>query len=52
MNHDFNRWQQYIRIQRIRTAHRLAVLYNDKPVMSAQERNRIEDKTRTIINNQ
>lgn len=42
---DFNKWQRFLRTQRWRTAHRLALLYNDKPVMSNQERNRIKEKT-------
>ena len=51
MNHDYNQWQRWIRIQRIRTAHKLAVLYNEKTEMSPQERERINDRTRTTITN-
>lgn len=45
---NFNRWQRFIRIQRMRCAHKLALL-GDKPEMSIQERQRIADKTRTTI---
>ena len=43
---EFNRWMRWIRIQRIRTEHRLAIQYNDKPVISVQYRKRIQEETK------
>lgn len=45
----FNEWIQHIRNERRKCAEKLAQ-YGDKPIVSAQERQRIADKTRTIIN--
>jgi hypothetical protein len=43
---DFTRWMRWIRIQRIRTEHRLAIQYNDKPVISVQYRQRLFEATK------
>ena len=43
---DFTRWMRWIRIQRIRTEHRLAIQYNDKPVISVQYRQVIFEATK------
>ena len=43
---DFTRWMRFIHIQRIRTEHRLAIEFNDKPVISEQYRKRIQEQTR------
>jgi hypothetical protein len=45
---DYNEWIAHIRAERKKCAEKLAQ-YGDKPVMSAQERQRIADRTRTII---
>lgn len=47
----YNEWIAYIRRERRKIAEKLERL-GDKPVMSAQERQRIADKTRVTINNQ
>jgi hypothetical protein len=45
---DYNQWIAHIRAERMKCAEKLAQ-YGDKPVVSAQERKRIEEKTRTTI---
>lgn len=47
----YNEWIQHLRNERRKIAEKLERL-GDKPVMSAQERQRIADKTRTTIYNQ
>lgn len=44
----YNEWIQHLRNERKKIAEKLERL-GDKPVMSAQERERIADRTRTII---
>jgi hypothetical protein len=44
----YNQWIAHIRAERRKCADKLAQ-YGDKPVVSAQERQRIADKTRTTI---
>lgn len=46
----YNDWIQHIRNERRKIAEKLERM-GDKPVMSAQERQRIADKTRTTIHN-
>ena len=46
----YNEWIQHLRNERKKIAEKLERL-GDKPVMSAQERERIADRTRTIIHN-
>jgi hypothetical protein len=46
---NYNQWIQHIRAERRKCAEKLAQ-YGDKPVVSAQERQRIADKTRVTIN--
>ena len=45
----YNEWIAHIRAERKKCAEKLAQ-YGDKPVVSAQERQRIADKTRVTIN--
>jgi len=45
---DYNQWISHIREERRKCAEKLAQ-YGDKPIVSAQERERIAEKTRTII---
>jgi hypothetical protein len=45
---DYNTWIAHIRAERRKCAEKLAQ-YGDKPVMSAQERERIAEKTRATI---
>ena len=47
----YNELIQHLRNERKKIAEKLKRL-GDKPVMSAQERERIADRTRTIIHNQ
>ena len=47
----YNQWIEHIRNERKNIAEKLERL-GDKPVMSTQERERIADRTRTIIHNQ
>ena len=44
----YNEWIQHLRIERKKIAEKLEQ-YGDKPVASAQERQRIADKTRVTI---
>ena len=44
----YNEWIQHLRNERKKIAEKLERL-GDKPVVSAQERKRIEDKTRVTI---
>ena len=44
----YNEWIQHLRNERKKCAEKLAQ-YGDKPVVSAQERQRIADKTRVTI---
>jgi len=46
---NYNSWISHIREERRKCAEKLAQ-YGDKPVVSAQERKRIEEKTRTTNN--
>ena len=46
----YNEWIQHLREERKKIAEKLERM-GDKPVMSAQERERIADRTRTIIHN-
>jgi len=46
---NYNEWIQHIRNERRRCEEKLAQ-YGDKPIVSAQERKRIEEKTRATIN--
>lgn len=50
-NMTYNQWIEHIRNERKKIADKLERM-GDKPVMSAQERQRIADKTRTTIHNQ
>jgi len=45
---NYNQWIAHIRAERRKCAEKLAQ-YGDKPVVSAQERKRIEEKTRVTI---
>jgi hypothetical protein len=45
---NYNEWIAHIRAERRNCAEKLAQ-YGDKPVVSAQERQRIADKTRVTI---
>ena len=46
----YNEWIKHLRDERRKIAEKLDRL-GDKPVMSAQERERIADRTRTTIHN-
>jgi len=46
----YNEWIQHLRNERRKIAEKLERL-GDKPVMSAQERERIAERTRTTIDN-